>query len=311
MGPDGSAPTEDPQFRLVERDEARIDELVAAADAFLNWIDNGAPVEEISAEFEAAKVTMIAAERAAKAAEAAKAAARAEFTAMLGAEFPDAMKTGWKHGDDSTVILARPARRTVVMRPSGRPRSPRHSPSTTAGATLRSPARKSPCRSTPRSPTRSRACASPFRRRCRHERGSEHAHTRRGRDPLFERLPGRELRARQRVPDFPHGRLPRVQHQRRRAPQRSATGRAASPRARSSGQARLGTRPTPSCRQSRSTPSLGVHDEHPEHRRRGPDPRRVRAPRDRHRRDRTHRPVRVLRRHDTPDRIRVVSVLDG
>lgn len=114
MGSDGSAPTEDPQFRIVERDQARIDELVAAADAFLDWIDNGAPVEEISPELEAAKVSMIAAERAAKAADAAKVAARAEFTALLEAEFPDAMKTGWKHGDDSTVILARPARRISI-----------------------------------------------------------------------------------------------------------------------------------------------------------------------------------------------------
>lgn len=114
MGPDGSTPDEDPQFRIVERDQARIDELVAAADAFLDWIDNGAPVEEISPELEAAKVSMIAAERAAKSADAAKVAARAEFTALLEAEFPDAAKTGWKHGDDSTVILARPARSTVV-----------------------------------------------------------------------------------------------------------------------------------------------------------------------------------------------------
>lgn len=114
MGEGGTPPTEDPQYRVVERDQARIDELVAAADAFLDWIDNGAPVEEISPELEAAKVSMIAAERAAKAADAAKAAARAEFTALLEAEFPDAMKTGWKHGDDSTVILARPARKTVV-----------------------------------------------------------------------------------------------------------------------------------------------------------------------------------------------------
>lgn len=114
MGPDGSAPTEDPQFRIVKRDQGRIDELVAAADAFLDWIDNGAPVEEISPELEAAKVSMIAAERAAKVAETAKAATRAEFTALLEAEFPDAMKTGWKHGDDSTVILARPARRISI-----------------------------------------------------------------------------------------------------------------------------------------------------------------------------------------------------
>ncbi|KIP90182.1 hypothetical protein RU09_11930 [Microbacterium sp. MEJ108Y] len=114
MGPDGSAPTEDPQFRIVKREQARIDELVAAADAFLDWIDNGAPVEEISPELEAAKVSMLAAERAAKVAETAKVAARAEFTALLEAEFPDAMKTGWKHGDDSTVVLARPARKTIV-----------------------------------------------------------------------------------------------------------------------------------------------------------------------------------------------------
>lgn len=114
MGDGGTAPTEDPQYRIVERDQARIDELVAAADAFLDWIDNGAPVEEISPELEAAKVSMIAAERAAKLAEATKNQARAEFSTLLEAEFPDAVKTGWKHGDDSTVILARPARKTVI-----------------------------------------------------------------------------------------------------------------------------------------------------------------------------------------------------
>lgn len=114
MGEGGATPAEDPQYRVVERDQGRIDELMAAADAFLAWIDAGAPVEEISAELEAAKVTMIAAERVAKAAEAAKAAARAEFSKLLEAEFPDATKTGWKHGDDSTVILARPARKVTI-----------------------------------------------------------------------------------------------------------------------------------------------------------------------------------------------------
>lgn len=114
MGEGGTAPTADPQHRVVKRDQARIDELVAAADAFLAWIDAGAPVTEISPELEAAKQTMIAAERDAKAASAASTAARAAFSKLLEAEFPDAMKTGWKHGDDSSVILARPARKTVV-----------------------------------------------------------------------------------------------------------------------------------------------------------------------------------------------------
>ncbi len=114
MGPHDAPPTEDPQVRVVKRDQARIDELVAAADDFLAWMDAGAPVEQISPDLEAAKVTMIAAERAAKAAEQAKAAARAEFSALLEAEFPDAFATGWKHGDDATVVVARPARRVGI-----------------------------------------------------------------------------------------------------------------------------------------------------------------------------------------------------
>ena len=114
MGEDGTPPTDDPQYRVVKRDQGRIDDLVAAADAFLAWVDAGAPVEEISPELEAAKITMIAAERVAKAAEAAKAEARAAFSKILAAEFPDASKTGWKHGDDSTVILARPARKVTI-----------------------------------------------------------------------------------------------------------------------------------------------------------------------------------------------------
>ncbi|PMC04134.1 hypothetical protein CJ226_09000 [Microbacterium sp. UMB0228] len=114
MGEDGTPPTQDPQYRVVARDQDRIDELVAAADTFLAWVDAGAPVEQISPELEAAKINMIAAERVAKAAEAAKAAARAEFSQLLEAEFPDAAKTGWKHGDDSTVILARPARKVTI-----------------------------------------------------------------------------------------------------------------------------------------------------------------------------------------------------
>jgi len=114
MGEGGTAPAADPQHRIVPRDQSRIDELVAAADAFLSWIDDGAPADEISPELEAAKVSMIAAERDAKTAAAASATARAEFTKLLEAEFPDAMRTGWKHGDDSTVILARPARRVGV-----------------------------------------------------------------------------------------------------------------------------------------------------------------------------------------------------
>ncbi|WEK60536.1 MAG: YqaJ viral recombinase family protein [Candidatus Microbacterium colombiense] len=114
MGADGTAPTADPEFRIVKRNQARIDELVAAADAFLAWIDAGAPVEEISPELETAKTKMIVAKRAAIAATAADAKARAEFEKLLAAEFPDAMKTGWKHGDDSSVILARPARKTVI-----------------------------------------------------------------------------------------------------------------------------------------------------------------------------------------------------
>lgn len=58
----------------------------------------------------------------------------AEFTALLEAEFPDATKAGSKHGDDSTVVLARPARKTIVNEADWSPQSPRTSPSTTAGA---------------------------------------------------------------------------------------------------------------------------------------------------------------------------------
>jgi hypothetical protein len=115
MEADGSVPTADPDHMVIWRDQTRIAELVERADAFLTWVDDGAPVEEISDELAAAKARLMDAKRAADEATAAEKAARAEFERLLRAEYPNAERTGWKHkGDDGTVTLARGARRTVL-----------------------------------------------------------------------------------------------------------------------------------------------------------------------------------------------------
>lgn len=115
MAEDGGEPTDEPVVLTVERDQARIDELVERADEFLAWVDAGAPVETLSDELAELKANLIAADVEAKAAAARQKTARAAFEKQLAEESPAAMRTGWKHADDGgTVTLARPARKRVI-----------------------------------------------------------------------------------------------------------------------------------------------------------------------------------------------------
>lgn len=109
------APTADPDHMIVWRDDERIAELVERADAFLEWVDDGAPVAELSTELADAKARVLAANRAAKAAADEEKDARANLLRILRDENPAAERIGWKHADDAgTVTLARPARRRAL-----------------------------------------------------------------------------------------------------------------------------------------------------------------------------------------------------
>lgn len=114
MGPGGTYP-DHVEYRIVTRDAARIAELVARADDFLAWVDDGAPVDMISDELAIAKARVLATNAAAKTAAAEEKAARAAFEALLTKEYPNAARTGWSHkSDDGGVTLARPARQIVL-----------------------------------------------------------------------------------------------------------------------------------------------------------------------------------------------------
>ena len=115
MAEDGGEPLEDPTVVTVPRDEERIAVLADRARAFLDWVDAGAPADEISMALASLKADLIAADAKAKAAAAALKSARAAFEKQLQAESPAALRTGWKHsGSDGTVTISRPARRRSI-----------------------------------------------------------------------------------------------------------------------------------------------------------------------------------------------------
>lgn len=113
---DGEIPLEACPFRVVDRDEERIAELVAGVTAFLDWIDAGAPVDHLSETLAPLRDALVAAKANEEAAVAVAKAARERFEQALRDERPSAFVAGWSHaGDDGlTVTVARPARRVVL-----------------------------------------------------------------------------------------------------------------------------------------------------------------------------------------------------